>query len=248
MALIRPDQLPSGQDFSFDDILIIETNPNNSNRKLEQITIRDFCKTAALFDPEQGNNNFLVGFQSQFEWMFSQLSEMAKPSSGPVVPFNEYKSQNPSLPDVAAVSPTPTPTKSLTPTPSATPNVPPTPTPTPTPSPRPSSFRKILELEGPLSSTSILLPLEFRPQTLGYSNYQIISNPYFNTDLMSDYFFGREPLSFTPSSLGELINKCSINTDSFNRIDLDFFLDNDSGGRLEPLMDAASIQITLEYS
>ena len=109
MPSIRPDQLPSGQNFDFDDIMLIETNPHNSNRQLNQISIRDVCKTAALCDPAQGNANFLVGLQSQFEWMFAQMNEMAKPNSGPIVPFSAFKSNNPNLPDIAGVSPTPTP-------------------------------------------------------------------------------------------------------------------------------------------
>ena len=246
MALIRPDQLPSGQDFSFDDILMIETNPNSSDRQLKKITVREFCKTASLFDPSQGSSNFLVGLQSQFEWMFSQLNEMAKPNSAPVISFNQYKSQNPNLPDLAGVSPTPTPT--MTPTPSVAPNVSPTPTPTPTPSPRSSKLRKIIKLSGPMSSTSISLPLEFRPSNLGYSNYEIIDNPYLSDDLFSDSFIGQAPLSFSPSALGELLNSCIKNRDNSNKIDLDFLLTDSSGGRIEALMDAASVEITLEYS
>ena len=142
MPSIRPDQLPSGQNFDFDDIMMIETNPHNSNRKLNQISIRDFCKTASLFDPAQGNSNFLVGLQSQFEWMFAQMNEMAKPNSGPIVPFSAFKSNNPNLPDIAGVSPTPTPSMTVTPTPTVTPNIPPSPTPTPTPTP--AAYRTLL--------------------------------------------------------------------------------------------------------
>lgn len=82
---------------------------------------------------------------------------------------------------------------------------------------------------------------------MGYTTFQIIENPNFGQDLLSDFFHGKMPNSFFQSAFGELLNTC-IKADTDNKIVVEVFIDNDAGGRVEALMDQSSISLTLEYS
>ena len=109
MPTKRPDQLPSGQNFDFDDILMVEKNPDGSDRGLNKATIREFMKSATQLDPERVAESPILGLQSAFEWVVELISILAVDPVSPVSPYENFDSPNKDS-EQAFITPTPTPT------------------------------------------------------------------------------------------------------------------------------------------
>ena len=135
MATKRPDQLPSGNNFDFDDLLMVEKNPNQIDRELLKTSISDFMDSALKFDPERFGENPITGFQSQFKWLMETVETLSKLPSlkDEVDSYEEVQRQDPIEKQFL-----PTPTPSITPTSSRTQPPPASPLPSPTPTPTPS--------------------------------------------------------------------------------------------------------------
>jgi len=250
MPTKRPDQLPEGEDFNFDDILMVEKNPDSPDRKLYKTTLRELMEAALKIDPERMGSNAIVGTQSQFDWLIEQMNKIQSSNITNVDSYDEYDSPTKEL-EKSYVTPTPTPTPSITTTVSATPADPnqpqpsPSVTPTPTSTPRPATMSKQITIEG-RQNVIVPLPEEHKPERYGYSNWSIkagqdTDNVYFN-------YFGVFPDLFRPSSMGERLM-------SFVKIDQDFFRAEvgllDSIGNLDStqgLTSSSDITFTIIYS
>lgn len=135
MATKRPDQLPSGNNFDFDDLLMVEKNPNQIDRELLKTSISDFMDSALKFDPERFGENPITGFQSQFKWLMETVQTLTELPSlkDEVDSYEEVQRQDPVEKQFL-----PTPTPSITPTSSRTQPPPASPLPSLTPTPTPS--------------------------------------------------------------------------------------------------------------
>lgn len=247
MPTKRPDQLPSGQNFSFDDILMVEKNPDGSDRELNKTTIRDFMQSAVQLDPERVGENPILGLQSAFEWMVEQMNSLAENPINAVTSYNDFDSPSKDS-EQSYITPTPTPTTSITPTPSTTPNKSPTPTPTitPTPSKTPFSKRTQITFNGP-QPQSVALPISYLPEARGFSSWKIIGGQANdNTSLVN--FVGYFPDSFTPSALNEVL--IYVNKQSDTHVQISSAIEDEEGTIevVEGLFDNASITFTIDYS
>lgn len=205
MPTKRPDQLPDGEDFDFEDILMVEKDPETSERKLYKSTLREFMDAALKIDPERMGSNAIVGMQSKFEWLIEQMEKIEASSLIDVDSYKDFDSPTKEL-EESYTTPTPTPTPSITPTISATPADPnqpqPSPSVTPTPTSTPQSLTKELEVELNDFHVQILeLPPQFLPEVHQYSTWRI--KPGQDTDNVYTIFSGFFPNSFQPSVLKE---------------------------------------------
>jgi hypothetical protein len=241
MGIKRPDQLPSGQNFDFDDILVVETNPNSENRSLKKATLREFVKSSTKFDPEKAGENPLLGLQSMFEWTVEQLESLAQDGVIPITSFQDYQSETKSL-EFQYITPTPTASVPI--------STMPTPTPTPTPSNAivyPSEVQTTFQ--GELFSL-IELPNELLPSNRGYSNWEIKGGQH--TDNLYYNFFGYFPDDFQPSPIGEQLVHLAKKENSHQIIAVtkkvefedDIEINSFEGG-LKP---NSSLTITIKYS
>lgn len=250
MPTKRPDQLPEGNDFNLDDIIIIEKNPDSNARKLLKSTIRDFMSSANKFDPENVGSTAIVGFQSKFEWMVEQMQKIAENPAAVITPYEEFQSPEKEQ-ESEFVTPTPSKTPPLTPTPSLTPNIVPSQTPTPSAS-RPSPVVE-LTIDGP-SITRVSIPNDLLPSNRGYSNWEIKAGQF--TSNLTPNFQGVFPDNFQSSGLGEGLfalerlndeNALFIDTAIIN-IETVFgqtvAVEASQGG----LLQGSSLTITLKYS
>lgn len=204
MPTKRPDQLPEGEDFDFDDILMVEKDPDSSDRKLYKTTLRELMAAALKIDPQRMGSNAIVGTQSEFEWLIEQMKKIQASNITNVDSYDDFDSPTKEL-EESYVTPTPTPTPSITVTPITTSLPPTTPNPTPTPSATPRAATKTftLTIEGPQSQV-LKLPIEYSPDVHGYSDWKI--EPGQDTDNVYLVFNGYFPDSFQPSGVGEKLS------------------------------------------
>ena len=250
MPTKRPDQLPEGEDFDFDDILMVEKDPDSPDRKLYKTTLRELMEAALKIDPQRMGNNAIVGTQSQFDWLIEQMNKIQASNITNVDSYDDFDSPTKDL-EQSYVTPTPTPTPSITPTASATPADPnqpkpsPSVTPTPTATPRPATISRQITIEG-RQNVIIPLPEEHKPDKYGYNNWSIkagqdTDNVYFN-------YFGLFPDLFRPSSMGEkLMSLIQVDQD-FLRVEVGLL---DSIGNLKStqgLTSSSDITFTIIYS
>ena len=253
MPTKRPDQLPSGQNFSPDDIIIVESKPDSAARKLLKSTVRDFMNSANEFDPSRVGQNNVIGFQSKFEWMVAQMQAIENSSYAEnlnITPYEEFESAAKAL-EQSAITPSATPSITPTITPSLTPFF--TPSATPSPTPTPSQREVQVTLAGPTISRFDLTP-DLLPQTRGYTNWELKAGQDTSNVALAG-FFGLFPDSFTPSAMGEklfTLNKL----EGTNAVHIDtatitanpnspfFPITTLHGG----LLASASIKFTIKYS
>lgn len=247
MPTKRPDQLPSGQNFDFDDILMIEKNPDGSDRELNKATIREFMKSATQLDPERVAESPILGLQSAFEWIVEQINILAVDPVSPVSPYENFDSPNKDS-EQAFITPTPTPTQSSTPAPTTTPFKTPTPTPTatPTPSKQPLPKRTQITLNGPLPQI-VSLPTQYLPEARGYQSWRIIGGQDSSSTSLTN-FFGYFPDSFTASALSEVLIVINKIDEGHIKISSGVEDDDDAIQLLGGLFDEASITFTIDYS
>jgi len=185
MPTKRPDELPEGEDFDFEDILMVEQEPNAENRKLLKAKIRDFMSSALSMDPERMGANAILGMQSKFNWM---LEQMEKLSESPLIDIQDYDDYDSPEKDKeqSYVTPTPTPTPSITPTITPTPSVSPepidpsVPRPSPTPTPTPSVSGKPLTklvtfFVKDFHSAIFEIDPSYLPEVHGYNNWNFVN-------------------------------------------------------------------------
>jgi len=60
MPTKRPDQLPEEDDFSFEDILMVEKFPDSEQRRLYKTKLRNFIESALKFDSERAGSNAIL--------------------------------------------------------------------------------------------------------------------------------------------------------------------------------------------
>ena len=248
MPIKRPDQLPSGSSFSFDDILLVEKDPNSDGKVLFKATLRDFMKSALQLDPERMGANPIIGLQSKFEWVVDQVEALGKNPLYPVSSYEGYVSDGKSSDD-QYTSPTPTSTVTPTVTPSSTPFKSPTPTPTLTPSitPSPNTSEKQITLKGYLNET-ILLPQEHLPKNNGYSEWEIKEG---SVEVgLSTYFEGVKPDSYSPTQLGEKLFTFKRLNEGEDFVFLNVVYDEDDHKKIfvQGLERESSITFTIKYS
>lgn len=217
MPTKRPDELPDfpeDQDLSFEDILMVEKNPNNSLRKLYKSKLRKLIKDGLRMDPERMGTNAILGMQSKFDWLISQMEKIIDSPLFELEPYSEYNSPSKEQ-EAPYISPTPTPTPSITPTatpqvtPSSTPIPPGQPRPSPTPTPTPTQTPKANQIEVQVSLTGnrpqiVDLPASYLPQNYGYSNWTI-KNGSTSQNVFSG-FSGFRPDSFVSSGAEEKLS------------------------------------------
>lgn len=200
MPTKRPDQLPEGEDFNFDDILMVEKNPDSPDRKLYKTTLRELMEAALKIDPQRMGSNAIVGTQSQFDWLIEQMNKIQSSNITNVDSYDEFDSPTKDL-EQSYVTPTPTPTPSITPTPPTTPLPPITPSPSSSPKPPTKSF--LITIKGPQPQT-VNLPIEYSPQIHGYNDWRIENGQ--DTDNVYIIYNGFFPESFAPTSAGEKLS------------------------------------------
>lgn len=250
MPTKRPDQLPSGDDFDFNDIIIIEKNPDSNARRLLKSTIRDFMSSANQFDSENVGATAIVGFQSKFEWMVEQMQKIAENPAAVITPYEEFESTTKEQ-ESQFVTPTPSKTAQPTPTPSFTPNIVPSQTPTPSTSRQSKTVQ--FTINGP-SVKSFVLPNELLPQNRGYTSWVIKPGQF--TSNLTPNFLGVFPDDFQSSGLGEglsvfrkIPNENALLIDTAivevqNVFDQEVAVEKSQGG----LVNNSSLTLTLEYS
>lgn len=256
MPTKRPDELPEGEDFNFDDILMVEKNPDSPDRKLYKTTLRGLMEAALKIDPERMGSNAIVGTQSQFDWLIEQMNKIQSSKITNVDSYDEYESPTKDL-EESYVTPTPTPTPSITPTITLTPSVSPepidpsVPRPSPTSTPTPSVSRKPLEMKKQITiegrqNVIIPLPEEHKPERYGYNTWSI--KPGRDTDNVYINYFGVFPDLFKPSSMGERLMSFVQIDQSFFRVEVGLI---DSIGNLDStqgLTSSSDITFTIIYS
>jgi len=220
MPTKRPDQLPEGEDFNFEDILMIESEPNSTERKLYKAQLRKLMESALKLDPERIGSNPVLGYQSKFDWMIAQMEKIANSQTVNVEKYQDFESDSKQQ-EKPFVTPTPskTPsaTPSITPTPSKTPRAPgvpaPTPSITPTPSQSPPSQFKYFDITflGP-NADVIALPLQYLPEEHGFTTWEIINGE--ENENIYEKFTTFKPVSFTPSTLGEKLFAVTFNNEN----------------------------------
>lgn len=218
MPTKRPDQLPEGEDFDFDDILMVEKNPDSPDRKLYKTTLRELMEAALKIDPQRMGSNAIVGTQSQFDWLMEQMNKIQSSNLTNVDSYDEYDSPTKEL-EKSYITPTPTPTPSITSTVPAAPvntNLPqPTPlvTPTPSVSSKPLTKELKVKIDGPQAQV-FDLPFEYSPVFHGYSNWRIKAGS--DTDNVYVLFNGFFPDDFQPSGAGEKLSVLKVQSNKLN--------------------------------
>ena len=246
MPTKRPDQLPSGENFNFEDILMVEKDPDSSDRKLNKVTIRDFMKVASEFDPNRVGENPILGFQSSFQWMVEQVNTLSKNPINGITPYNEFESEIKNA-EMTHVTPSPTPTTSISPTPTLTPFRTPLPTPSVTPTPSKQFARRVqLTLNGP-QPQFVSLPVNYLPEARGFTSWSILGGQA-NDNVSLVNFNGYFPDSFTPSALNEVL--IFVNKTDNEHIQISSAVEDEDGDIefTEGLFESASITFTIDYS
>ena len=221
MPTKRPDELPEfpeDQDLSFEDIFMVENNSNNSLRKLYKSELRKVMKDGLRMDPQRMGENAILGMQSKFDWLISQMEKIIDSPLFELEPYSEYNSPSKEQ-EAPYISPTPTPTPTPTPsvTPTATPQVTPSstpvppgqprPSPTPTPTPTQTPKAKQIEVQVTLAGNRpqiVDLPASYLPQNYGYLNWTI-KNGSATQNIFSG-FSGFRPDSFISSGAEEKLS------------------------------------------
>lgn len=252
MPTKRPDQLPEGEDFDFDDILMVEKDPDSPDRKLYKTTLRELMEAALKIDPQRMGNNAIVGTQSEFEWLIEQMKKL---SDSPILNVNDYSEFDSPTKELekSYITPTPTPTPSITPTVSATPDFggepQPSPSVTPTVTPsaswKPASKTVTLRVED-FRSAIFEIPPSYLPEIHGYNNWNLKNGE--DTDNIYFLFSGFFPKSFTPSPMNEkLLTLRKLNE---TEIKLEVVLLDDFGRvqDIQGLKNNSSIEIDIIYS
>jgi len=256
MPTKRPDQLPEGEDFNFDDILMVEKNPDSPDRKLYKTTLRELMEAALKIDPERMGSNAIVGTQSQFDWLIEQMKKL---TDNPIIDVDDYSDFESPTKDLeeSYITPTPTPTTSVQPTPTPTPTVttstidPNAPIPSTTPTPTPSVSAKPLEKELQIEIEGrqdivLLLPEQYKTKRFGYSNWRI--KPGQDTDNIYINYIGYFPDQFINTGLNEkLLSLMKVNNESLRAevglLDSENLLLSSQG-----LIEGSVLKITLIYS
>ena len=70
----KPVEEIEGEDFDFDDILMVEKDANSENRKLYKTQLRELMRSALKMDPERMGSNAVLGMQSKFDWLIEQMN------------------------------------------------------------------------------------------------------------------------------------------------------------------------------
>jgi hypothetical protein len=198
MPTKRPDQLPEGEDFNFEDILMVEKFPDSESRKLYKTQLRKLMESALQMDPQRMGENAILGMQSKFDWVIEQMNKL---SDNNIINVDRYEEFN--SPSKEQEKPFITPSVTVTPTPSSTPPLDPsiprpsmTPTPTPTTSSKPLTMEKQITLEGPLNRVCPM-PNQHHPLSNGYNQWKIkAGQDNKNTTL---FFVGFFPDNYKPN-------------------------------------------------
>jgi len=256
MPTKRPDELPEGEDFDFEDILMVEQEPNAENRKLLKAKIRDFMSSALSMDPERMGANAILGMQSKFNWM---LEQMEKLSESPLIDIQDYDDYDSPEKDKeqSYVTPTPTPTPSITPTITPTPSVSPepidpsVPRPSPTPTPTPSVSGKPLTLEKKIIledfyPSKFEIPPEHLPILNGYSEWRIKAGQ--DSENVYILFSGFFPDNFKPTTLNEQLLTFKKLNDTQMKIETALLDGDDNIVSIAGLRDGSSVEFTIIYS
>lgn len=245
MATKRPDQLPSGSHFGFDDIVIVEKNPNKSSRSLEKTSISEFMGSALQFDPSRIGQNAITGSQSELQWLISSVNTIASSNTNEAIPYSSYIQQNPGkeqpyITQTPSISITPTVTPTTTPVTSALP----TPTITPTPTRTPQGQYNTITLEGPLPMI-YSLPERFRPSKFGYTSWALVDHPTTIENINQD-FEGQRPISFTPSSMEEEFFSMRQIVQGSNVMIIQTWIEE--LGEIHPMGPSSSVTFRIAYS
>jgi len=239
MPTKRPDQLPEGEDFDFEDILMVEKFPNSESRKLYKAKLRNFIESALKMDPERIGSNALLGLQSKFDWLIDQMDTLAEANAFNIEKYSDYDS-NVKREESKYIIPTPSVTPSFTPTPSPTlPQIIPSTTPTPTPSSTPAADQVFITING--STPPVFdLPPNYLPKLKGYNDWFILDDS--STENISPYFRGNKPFSFTPSSAGEYLSLFSKGTEGDTIIARTHIIRNEGDEDLEEVINLGGLQ------
>ena len=256
MPTKRPDQLPEGEDFNFDDILMVEKNPDSPDRKLYKTTLRELMEAALKIDPERMGSNAIVGTQSQFDWLIEQMKKL---TDNPIIDVDDYSDFESPTKDLeeSYITPTPTPTTSVQPTPTPTPTVttsirdPNAPIPSTTPTPTPSVSSKPLTklvtfFVKDFHSAIFEINPSYLPEVHGYNNWNFVNGQ--DTDNVYLSFSGYFPKKFNPSLMGEkLLTLRKLNA---TEIKLEVVLLDDFGRvqNIQGLKNNSSLEIDIIYS
>ena len=92
MPTKRPDQLPEGEDFDFEDILLVEKFPDSEQRKLYKTQLRKLMASALKIDPERMGNNAILGYQSKFDWLIKQMELLSSKGYLGIQEYHDYNS------------------------------------------------------------------------------------------------------------------------------------------------------------
>jgi len=245
MPTKRPDQLPEGEDFNFDDILMVEKNANSENRKLYKTQLRELMRSALQMDPERMGSNAVLGIQSKFDWLIEQMNILADANAFDIIKYNDYSSdikdaENEYIPPTPSItpsySPTPTPSQGYIP---ASPT--PTPTITLTPSSSPPIPEQIITVVG--STSSIFdLPNQYLPKIKGYNNWEIVDSGILEN--LSPYFVGTKPENYQPSAAGEYLAVLLKQPDSDSIIVRTHLIENEGSPEDEEIVNLGGLPLS----
>ena len=252
MPTKRPDQLPEGEDFDFEDILMVEKDADSETRKLYKTKLREFMRSALKMDPQRLGENAILGTQSKFDWVIEQMEQISKSPIMAVEEYGVFESESKQK-EQQYVTPTPTPSATPTPTPSdptltKDPNAPqPSVTPTPTPSASSEPLTKVVTFSAQNFHSAIFdIDPAYLPEVHGYKNWNFINGQ--DTDNVYILFSGYFPKKFSPSLMGEkLLTLRKLNN---TQIKLEVVLLNDAGivQDIQGLKNNSSIEIDIIYS
>lgn len=251
MPTKRPDQLPEGEDFDFNDILMVEKFPNSESRKLYKTKLRTFMESALKMDPERMGQNAILGLQSKFEWLVQQMETLAEANAFDIQKYSDFESDSKSN-ENEYIPPTPSITPSLTPTPTPSKDfIQPSPTPTPTPSATPPQTDYQITVNGSTSSF-FDLPNNYLPQKFGFTSWEIVPGNASNG--ISPYFQGTRPDNFQPSLGGEKLSLFTRDSSSDSLIVRTHIIRNEGDEDNEEILNMGGIQnnsqltFTIRYS
>ena len=247
MPVKRPDQLPEGEDFNFEDILMVEKSPDSNERKLYKTKLREFMESALKMDPERIGSNAVLGLQSKFEWLIEQMDKISQSPVLDIEPYSIYESETKNQ-EYLYITPTPSPTPSITPTPSPSGFIqPPTPSSTPTPTPTPKADQKELQITVRGRQNIVVpIPEQYKPYQHGYTNW-VIKNGENTSNTYSNYF-GLYPDSFQPTALGEKLLSLYRVDNSHIRIEVGLVNQIGLVTSTQGLIEGSQISFTLIYN
>jgi len=261
MPTKRPDQLPEGEEFDFEDILMVEKDPNSSGRSLHKAQLRKLMQSALKMDPERLGENAILGLQSKFEWVIAQMEKLSDTQIANIEKYENFNSETKNK-ENSFITPTPSPSITPSITPSLTPlsdgeirpSHTPTPTLTPTPSLTPETYKDIvITFNGPMAPV-VPIPDQYSPSQNGFTKWEVIEGGS-SLNLYKDYN-DASPVSFNPSDLQEELFEVKKELDNIKIMVMKFedFFDFFSGEtfKLETdvsgLVASSSIQIKIRLS